>query len=217
MDYRGAIFDQDGLLFDTEKIYQRSWIEAGALQGIAIDPDFPKQFSGISPAAIALMAKARYPRLDADAYCRNAVSLAWDKQLAQTPEMKKGLIEILTFCRVRGIKTAIASGSTARIVKHNIESAGIAGFFDAIVTGDEVEHGKPSPDIFLLAASKIALDPSECVVFEDAFSGIRGAAAAGCKAVMIPDQVQPTDEISAICSVYPDLAAAIAAFGKMRR
>ena len=212
MRYIGAIFDQDGLLFDTERIYQSSWVEAGGLHGIAVHPDFPKRFCGLSPSAITAIVREAYPQLDVDAYCRDAMRMAWEAQLAQTPEPKKGLLEMLEFCRSHGIRTAIASSSTISVVRHNIESAGVADFFDAIATDGEVKHGKPAPDIFLLAASKIGVDPALCVVFEDAFSGIRGASAAGCRPVMIPDMVQPTDEIRAICTIYPDLAAATAAF-----
>ena len=115
---------------------------------------------------------------------------------------------MLTFCRENGIRTAVASSSTLKVVRHNLEAAGVIGYFDAITTGDEVVRSKPAPDIFELAARKIGLDPRACVVFEDAFSGIRGAHAAGCGAVLVPDQSQPTEEILAICTAYPDLGAA---------
>ncbi len=210
MRHRGAIFDQDGLLFDTERIFQAAWVESGRLQGVTISPELPKTFCGLPTTAIAKIAAQAHPELDIDAYCREAIRIAWETQLNGVPEKKPGLMEMLTFCRKNGIKTAIASSSTLRVVRHNIESSGVAPFFDAVVTADEIVHGKPAPDIFLLAAKKIGVPPSECVVFEDAFSGIRGASAAGCDAVMIPDQVQPTDEIRALCTVYPDLSAAIA-------
>ena len=213
MRFKGAIFDQDGLLFDTECIYQWSWLEAAHRQGVEMDPLFPRRFSGVGRREIGAMAKEAYPGLDVTLYCREGVDLAWEKQLSEVPAKKPGLMEMLTFCREQGIRTAVASSSTIRVVRHNLESAGVIGFFDAITTGDDVANHKPAPDIFQLAASKIGLDPSDCVVFEDAFSGIRGAKAAGCEAVLIPDQTQPTDEIRALCSVYADLAFAIKVFG----
>lgn len=212
MTFKGAIFDQDGLLFDTEKTYQRAWIEAAKMQGAEVPESLPKRFCGLSPKLIAETVEREHPELDVPAYCRDAIRLAWDAQLAGVPEPKPGLMQMLDACRARGVRTAIASSSTLRVVRHNIEAAGVADRFDAIVTGDEVERGKPAPDIFLLAAKRIGLAPEECVVFEDAFSGIRGAHAAGCGAVLIPDQTPPDDEIRAICSVFPDLAAAAAQF-----
>ena len=208
MMFKGAIFDQDGLLFDTERIYQESWLEAARMQGVEVPPDLPKRFSGIPPRLVAGIVEREHPELDVQAFCRDAIRLAWGAQLSGVPVAKPGLRVMLDACRANGVRTAIASSSTLRVVRHNIEAAGVAEFFDAVVTGDEVEHGKPAPDIFLLAARRIGLDPGECVVFEDAFSGIRGARAAGCGAVMIPDQTQPTDEIRSICSVFPDLASA---------
>lgn len=213
MRYLGAIFDQDGLLFDTEITYQRAWIEAGRRQGVAVAPELPRRFSGVGRKLIAEIARAAYPELDVELYCRTAIDLAWGEQLASVPVKKKGLLEMLTFCRAHGIRTAVASSSTLRVVRHNLEAAGVLDFFDAITTGDEVENSKPAPDIFLLAAKKLGLDPRACCVFEDAFSGIRGARAAGCGAVLVPDQSPPTPEIRELCTVYSDLAAATAVFG----
>ena len=210
MTFKGAIFDQDGLLFDTEKTYQRAWIEAARLQGVEVPPELPRRFCGLSTKLISGIVEREHPELDVPAYCRDATRIAWDAQLAGVPEPKPGLMAMLDACRARGVRTAIASSSTLRVVRHNVEAAGIANRFDAIVTGDEVERGKPAPDIFLLAAKRIGIAPEECVVFEDAFSGIRGAHAAGCAAALIPDQLQPDDEIRAICTVFPDLSAAAA-------
>jgi beta-phosphoglucomutase-like phosphatase (HAD superfamily) len=210
MNCQGAIFDQDGLLFDTESIYQRAWVEAGARQGVAVPAAFPRRFCGLSPKAIGAIAAAAFPALDIARYCRDAIDLAWSRQLAGVPVKKPGLLEMLTFCRTHGIRTAVASSSTLKVVEHNLAAAGVRGFFDAIATGDEVTHGKPAPDIFLLAARKIGIAPDRCVVFEDAESGIRGAVAAGCRAVMIPDGTVPSEEMRALCRVVPDLRAAVA-------
>lgn len=212
MTFKGAIFDQDGLLFDTEKIYQAAWIEAARMQGVIVPPSLPQRFCGLGRKLIEEIVAVAYPQLDLERYCHDAVTLAWETQLAQVPEPKPGLLDMLSFCRAHGIRTAVASSSTLRVVRHNLTAAGVIDYFDAITTGDEVTRSKPNPDIFLLAASKIGLDPHDCVVFEDAFSGIRGAKAAGCKPVLIPDQLQPTDEIRAICEVRGDLKDAIAAF-----
>lgn len=208
---KGAIFDQDGLLFDTESVYQRAWIEAGRRQGVIIDPAVPRRFSGMGRKLIKEIIAAEYPLLNWEEYSTTAIELAWNEQLSSIPPKKPGLIEMLEFCREKGIKTAVASSSRIHIVRHNLTSAGVIDYFDAITTGEEVVNSKPAPDIFLLAASKIGIEPKDCAVFEDAFSGIRGAFAAGMKPVLIPDQAEPTEEIRAIASVYPDLKAAISA------
>ena len=212
IQFTGAIFDQDGLLFDTEKIYQRAWLDMAKEFGLEMDVSFPQQFCGKPQSLIAKIVEAVYPGIDISEYCRKSVERAWRIQLDGTPEEKPGLREMLEFCRANGIRTAVASSSTAKVVEHNLQSAGIRGFFDAIVCGEEVENGKPAPDIFLLAARKIGLDPRKCCVFEDAISGITGAYRAGCRAVMIPDMVAPSPEIEGKCVVYSDLSQATAAF-----
>ena len=210
-DILGAIFDQDGLLFDTERIYQECWLESARLQGVDMDPSFPRRFCGVGRRLIAEMAAAEHPELDIERFCNKAVEFAWGRQLAGVPEKKPGLGRMLEFCRAHGIRTAVASSSPRNVVEHNLRAAGVREFFDAVATGDEVENSKPAPDIFLLAAQRIGVAPARCCVFEDAVSGIRGANAAGMKAVMIPDLRQPTDEIRAMCTVCRDLGEAIAA------
>ena len=209
MKYAGFIFDQDGLLFDTEIVYQQAWIEAGRCLGFAIDPALPKRFCGRGKPEIAAIVREAVPSMDIETYLRTGEEIAWSRQLTTVPAPKRGLKEILAFCRANNIRTAVASSSPRHVVEHNLTAAGIIGSFDAITTGDEVEHSKPAPDIFLLAASRIGIEPAACCVFEDAFSGIHGAVAAGMGAVLIPDQVEPTDEIRSICRVCPDLLAAI--------
>lgn len=206
---KGAIFDQDGLLFDTESVYQRAWIEAGRRQGVIIDPAVPRRFSGMGRKLIKGIIDAEYPSLDWEEYSKTAIELAWNEQLSSIPPKKPGLIEMLEFCRAHNIKTAVASSSRVHIVRHNLTAAGVIDYFDAITTGEEVVNSKPAPDIFLLAASKIGIDPKDCAVFEDAFSGIRGAYAAKMLPVLIPDQAEPTDEIKKIAKVFKDLSAAI--------
>lgn len=206
---KGAIFDQDGLLFDTESVYQRAWIEAGRRQGVEIDPAVPRRFSGMGRKLIKEIIAAEYPKLDWEEYSKTAIDFAWNEQLSSIPPKKLGLIEILEFCRAHDIKTAVASSSRIHIVRHNLTAAGVIDYFDAITTGEEVVNSKPAPDIFLLAASKIGVEPKDCAVFEDAFSGIRGAYAAGMLPVLIPDQAEPTEEIRRIAKVFRDLSEAI--------
>ena len=206
---KGAIFDQDGLLFDTEVIFEQSWIKAGEELGLPVTLELTHKLSGRGKKELASVIAEVFQEADPEAMVERAHHLAAETQLAMTPVMKPGVREILGFCRKHGIRTAIASSSMRHLVDHNLEVTGLAEFFDAIVTGRDVANGKPAPDIFLLAAERIGVHPSECVVFEDAFPGIRAAHAAGCRPVMIPDRTQPTPEILDICETYPTLTDAI--------
>jgi HAD hydrolase, family IA, variant 3 len=95
-------------------------------------------------------------------------------------------------------------------IEKNLTQSGLRDYFDVIVGGDHVAHGKPAPDIFLLASDRIGIQPMDSYVFEDGYNGLRGAAAAGCTPVMIPDTMPPTDEMREICAgIYPSLLAAL--------
>ena len=108
--------------------------------------------------------------------------------------------EILDYFRAQKVLLSVASGSPKRRIEKNLRCAGIREYFRIVVGGDEISSGKPAPDIFLLAAEQLNLSPAECYVFEDSFNGIISAHRAGCVAVMIPNQREPTDEIKKICA-----------------
>ena len=209
---KGAIFDQDGLLFDTEVIFEQSWIEAGKELGLPIDLELTHRLSGCGKKELAAIIGETFSTSNAEAVVDLAHRLAAETQLAMVPVIKPGVFKILSFCKSRGIRTAIASSSMRHLVDHNLAATGLAEFFDAVVTGRDVANGKPAPDIFLLAAERIGIPPSDCVVFEDSFTGIRAAHAAGCRPVLIPDRRAPTQELLEICETFPTLDDAIELF-----
>jgi HAD superfamily hydrolase (TIGR01509 family) len=210
--FKGAIFDQDGLLFDTEVIFEKSWLKAGEELGLPVTTDLTHRLSGCGKKELAAVINEVFPGIDSVALVERAHALAAETQLAMTPELKPGVREMLDFCRTYGIRTVIASSSMHHLVDHNLETTGLKEYFDEIVTGRDVENGKPAPDIFLLAAKRISIPVAECVVFEDAHTGIRAANAAGCCPVLIPDRTAPTAEILKICRTYPTLKEAIDVF-----
>ena len=205
----GAIFDQDGLLFDTEVVFERCWEEEGRKQGLEITSEFIRQMSGCGRKELIEIIASAYPSVNAEEFVERVHCAAAEVQLATAPIIKPGAREILEFCRERGMKIALASSSMRRCVDHNLAVSGLAEYFDAVITGRDVRNGKPAPDIFLLAAEKIGLIPQKCVVFEDSFNGIRAAHAAGAVAIMIPDRVEPTKEILALCTRFSSLNDAL--------
>ena len=186
----GCIFDMDGLLFDTERIFQNYWRAIAAERGIVLADSFITEITE-DGGEIQKDCKERVLR-----------------HLAKDVPVKTGAVEILGRCRMLGIKTAVASSSPLRQIKNNLENAGMENCFDALVSGDEVERGKPAPDIFLLAAKRIGIPPGECTVFEDSPHGIEGALRAGMKAVMIPDLLPPWEEHRRQIEVYNNLQEA---------
>ena len=143
----------------------------------------------------------------ADKSARNLMaSLEESKQVP----MKPGVVELLEYLKQHAVRMAVASSAPMELIKSNLRLAGIADYFDAVVSGEQVEHGKPFPDIFLLAAQKLNLQAQDCYVFEDGINGVRAGIQAGCSTIMVPDLVPPTKELYEQCTgIYPSLHAVL--------
>lgn len=206
---KGAIFDMDGLLLDSERLYQRCWHQLARERGVTLPPDFAVRITGSGQGVTQQILGSCFPGEDPKAL--NLACRAMVMELEKTDlQLKPGAAELLPALQRAGYRLAVASSSPRDMVRTNLERTGILGFFDTLVCGDEVRRGKPEPDIFLLAAGRLALPPAECYVLEDSANGLLAARAAGCRAVMIPDLVPPAPELTAFAAVYPDLTA----FGK---
>lgn len=202
---KGAIFDMDGTLFDTERLYARSWVLTAEQFGLKPHSDFPYAIAGTSGAKEREIVRQYYPSVDAEMFI-DACIIHMNRMLEKELPEKPGMREILSFFKDHAVKMAVASSSRREGIVENLERAGIYGLFDAIVSGEEVENGKPAPDIFLLAAGRLGLEPGECYVFEDSINGVRAGIAAGCETVMIPDLVPPAEDLQRGCrGIYSSL------------
>lgn len=208
MRFKGAIFDMDGLLFDTEYIYQETWQEIAVQRDIILDGSFLKAISGTNGARMCQVIEAYYHVPDGTEIMENCMEQMKQKLSVHVP-MKKGVREILDFFRDNGIGMAVASSSAVQQIEANLRKSGIRDYFSNVVSGAEVSKGKPAPDIFVLAAERLRCAPEECFVFEDSENGIRAGYAAGCFTVMVPDLIEPSSEILPYCrKVCPDLEQA---------
>lgn len=192
---KGVIFDQDGILFDTEQVYFKSWKKAGAQMGFPVPDEFCYAVSGSSGQGMLDIIRRHFPDADPAAYRDLCFAICMEEQNKYLPE-KPGLHEITAFFRQKGLKMAVASSSKLAQVERNLTTAGIREDIAAVITGESVTHGKPDPEIFLRAAELLGLAPEDCYVFEDSYNGVRAGHAAGCCTVMIPDLIQPDEEIS---------------------
>lgn len=184
----------DGLLFDTEKIFQQTWNEIAEERGVHLPEDFVRAISGTNGSYMCRVIEKYYRISDGREIQDDCMARVRKKLDVYVPK-KLGVNEILQFFTENKVSLAVASSSSKKQIESNLEIAGIKSHFDAIVSGTEVKNGKPAPDIFLLAAEKIGCRPEECYVFEDSSNGIRAGYAAGCKAIMIPDLIAPTVEM----------------------
>ena len=205
-----VIFDMDGLMFDTERLARDAWRRAMADHGYSLDDDvylsvvgrtvdgacraFVDAFGPGLPIAQIEAAKARYLR----------------EMLEPSPPLKHGLFALLEGIEQLGLPMAVASATARAEVERRLVNAGLLQRFGAIAGGDEVTHGKPAPDLFVLAAARLGANPRDCVVLEDSEAGIKAAAAAGMAPVMVPDLVGPSPSTRALArAVLPSLAEAL--------
>lgn len=204
MKYKGAIFDMDGVLFDTERLYQETWKELAEERGIRLDDEFAMAVSGTNGGYMKRVIEQYYQVPDGSVIVEECMKRMEEKLEEHVP-VKKGVREILEYYWQIGMRLAVASSSSIKRIEANLIKSGIRKYFSEIVSGTEVKRGKPCPDIFILAARKIDCKLEECLVFEDSENGVRAGHAAGCFTVMIPDLIEPSAEIMQMCSkIYPD-------------
>ena len=193
---KGVIFDMDGLMFDTERLWDTMWEPACKELGLPLPADMAKFRAGGRGLAGDNLRRhvAAYIPGDPQRVLDKVWQLA-DKRFAEGVPCKKGLKELLATLEEMGLPRIVASSSPRSMIEMNLKTSDTAKYFDMIVSGTEVAHSKPAPDTFLLAAEKLGLAPADCLVLEDSFNGVRAGRAAGCVTVMVPDLMQPTEEI----------------------
>lgn len=215
---RGAVFDMDGVLIDTEKLYVRFWRQSAADFGYTMSEE---QVFGIRSLArkfadvkLREMFGTDFPCMDIR---EHRTDLLMEHIEKHGVEPKTGVHTMLAYLRENNIRTAVATATPRERAVHLLDKIGVLGYFDMIVGGDMVETGKPAPDIYLKAAELLGLPPESCAAFEDSPNGIRAAYSAGCQAIMIPDLTQPEEDIMPMLSgVYETLAAAVGYFEDRR-
>ena len=184
-NFAGYIFDLDGTLIDSMPIHYVSWDEAmrrAGMQG-TLSEDLFYSLGGVPTRRVAELLAAHYGlTVDTEKVFHEKEALFVEK-LASVR-----VIEPVVAVARRVAAThplAIASGGPRDVVGHSLKMSGLASLFPIVVTADDVVHGKPSPDMFLLAAERMGVEPARCLVFEDAEPGMRAAEAAGMKWVRV--------------------------------
>ena len=193
-DYKieAVLFDMDGVLLDSERYIRQAGIEMFKEKGYQVAPEDFLPFTG--------MGENKYL---GGVAAKNNIPFELDRDKARTYEIYAELVEgrlepldgVLGFieqCSRRGLKMAVASSADPIKIEINLAEIGIpVRTFQAIISGLDITHKKPSPDIFLKAAELVGVDPSECVVFEDADAGVEAAKTAGMHCIAVDNPVSP--------------------------
>ena len=192
----GIIFDMDGVLIDSERQSNEGWLWAAGQLGVDMPMWLIDSFKG-APAELCCKFFDDYYKGVIDYWEAKELRTQHVYKIRETEgiPVKKGVKDIFEYIRNNGLKCAVATSTRRESAEKTLHEIGVWDYLDAVVYGDEVEHGKPEPDIFLRAAKAIGVNPSEAVVVEDSINGIKAGYAAGMRVVHIPDTIAIDDDI----------------------
>ena len=190
-----VIFDMDGVIFDSERVYIDAYKKLAPKYGLT-DVDAVHRACMDSIGVTRVKTREIFfsyvgHEFDYTRY-REEVQELLNKQ---DFDLKPGVFALFDWLRETGASIALASSTREVSVRKSLGHAGLTEYFDQIVCGDMVSHSKPHPEIFLTAAQRLNADPQDCYIIEDSYNGIRAAHAAGAHPIMVPDILQPDEEI----------------------
>ena len=195
-DVKAVIFDMDGVIFDSERIIIELWEDFGEKNNMPHMHDVTIRCVGLNDKATEEVFKEVY----GDDYDYRRFQKIISKQYHEMADggklpMMIGVREILDYLKDNGYKIALASSTRTEVVTNQLKAANIYDYFDKVVCGDTVTHSKPHPEIFLKAADQLGVDITKVYIIEDSFNGIRAAHAAKAMPIMVPDMIEPDDEM----------------------
>lgn len=195
--WKAILFDMDGTITDTERIYNQFWNSCAREMGMN---DFTYQDS-LDLRSLnhvdskKLMDERHKGTVDYDRLHEEVARCVRDYLSCHEVPLKPGIMEILKACREKGIKSVVVTATNLKSARKRLADAGLLPYFDDVISAHEAAHGKPYPDPYLLAAERIGLMPSECLAVEDSPNGCTSAINAGMDTVMVPDLTEPDPEL----------------------
>ena len=206
---KAIVFDMDGVIFDSEKLYRKHWMITGREYGIP-EPEMKALCNRIAGATKEhnekLMKSYFGEDFDYDTFRGKTMARMDEEILANGVELKPGVRELFQYLKEHDYKIALATSTAQERAERNLRNAGILEDFDAIIYGGVVPHGKPAPDIYLKACAELSVKPEEAVGVEDSINGVKSSAAAGLYTIMVIDLIEPTEEIKPLADqIYNSL------------
>lgn len=189
----------DGVLFDTERLTQQTWLTVSREMGWPQVGEAYLEFVGQNRTDIfRKMVELFGQEFPKEAFMKVCSAYSQARMERDGVPVKPGVREILTFLKERGIPTALATSTGRPRTQRRLEMTGLAPYFSAAITGDQVVHSKPDPEIYLLACEALHTDPAHTLAIEDSRNGILSASRAGMPVIMVPDMIPPTPDLEAL-------------------
>ncbi|MFC3550399.1 HAD family hydrolase [Lysobacter cavernae] len=192
-----VLFDMDGLMIESERALLQCWRQASQRLGLALDDELWLSFVGLPDRTCVELLRARLPEPQVQALLQHCHA-RYDVQVEAGLPLKPGVLELLALLAQRGLPRAVVTSTRRERALQKLQRCGLLAHFDTVVTGSDVVHAKPAPDIYLLAAQRLGVAPSQCVVLEDSVPGVRAALAAGMTPIQVPDLVMPDAAVRAL-------------------
>ncbi|KAF1014152.1 MAG: Phosphorylated carbohydrates phosphatase [Stenotrophomonas maltophilia] len=192
-----VIFDMDGLMIDSERVSLACWMQAAREHGLVLEEAFFLRMVGLGDKDNQALMRQHVPQANVLAIAARCHDLYEERTQSGLP-LRPGILELLELLKAHGIPRAVATSTRQPRANRKLGATGLLSYFDVVVTSSDVEHPKPAPDIYLLAAQRLGKAPARCLALEDSPAGIRAALGAGMTAIQVPDLVHPDEELRAL-------------------
>lgn len=206
---KAVVFDMDGVIFDSEKLYRKHWMITGNEYNIPeiTMKELCNRIAGATKEHNEKLMKSYFGQdFDYNTF-RGKTMERMDEDIRRNGlDLKPGVKELFGFLKENGIKMGLATSTIQQRAERNLKNVGILEEFDRIVYGGTVPNGKPAPDIYLRACEELGVEPHEAMGVEDSINGVKSASAAGLYTVMVIDLIEPTEEIRPLANqIYHSL------------
>lgn len=191
-----VIFDMDGVIFDSERMVLVCWEQLAEKYHLTRMREAYIPCIGVNDVRMKEIMEEFYGRDFPYSAFREEASALFRKMVEREGlPVKRGVRELLEYLTKRNVPVGLASSTRLALVTEELKAAGLYDYFQAVTGGDQLKRSKPEPDIYLMACAKLGVRPEATYAVEDSYNGIRAAYSAGMMPVMVPDLLQPTEEM----------------------